>query len=168
MEEENKTEGYGKRPLWQWLVLCVVVAVVIYGLIYYFVLAKKSYNYTVSSSNPPSSMQSARTTTAMQKFSDSSDFQYAYKIFPGTLSTESKQAMAGFAMTTKSMPDGSSQVTLTAQKPEYTSQQYTVKSDYTLYFIERMPADDNPQEDSDQNHHDDTAILVDPQGYIAQ
>ena len=104
----------------------------------------------------------------MQKFSDSSDFQYAYKIFPGALSSESKQAMAGFAMTTKTLPDNSTQVTLTAQKPEYKSQQYTVKSGYTLYFIERNLKDDNPEEDSDANLHDDTAILVDPQGNIAQ
>ncbi len=45
MDEENKkTEGYGKRPLWQWLLLYAVVAVVVYGLFYYFVLAKNNGN----------------------------------------------------------------------------------------------------------------------------
>lgn len=43
MDEENKeTQGYGKRPLWQWFMLYAVIAVVAYGLIYYFVLAKNS------------------------------------------------------------------------------------------------------------------------------
>jgi plastocyanin len=47
--EEEKKEGYSKRPLWQWLVLYAVVAIIVYGLIYYFVLAKKggnTYNQT--------------------------------------------------------------------------------------------------------------------------
>lgn len=44
MEEENKTSGYGKRPLWQWLLLYLVVGIVAYGLVYYFVLAKNSNN----------------------------------------------------------------------------------------------------------------------------
>lgn len=33
--------GYNKRPLWQWVVIYLVVAAVVYGLIYYFFLAKK-------------------------------------------------------------------------------------------------------------------------------
>ena len=45
MEEtkiESKTEGgYGKRPLWQWVLIYVVIGAVIYGLIYYFVFANK-------------------------------------------------------------------------------------------------------------------------------
>lgn len=32
--------GYTKRPFWQWIALYAVVAVVGYGLLYYFVLAK--------------------------------------------------------------------------------------------------------------------------------
>jgi hypothetical protein len=31
-------QGYGKRPMWQWVVMYLVVAVVVYGLIYYFFL----------------------------------------------------------------------------------------------------------------------------------
>lgn len=39
-EKQNDTstnkpaKGYGKRPMWQWVVLYVVVAVVVYFLIY--------------------------------------------------------------------------------------------------------------------------------------
>lgn len=40
MEPEEKStdkkpsKGYGKRPVWQWVVIYLVVAVVVYGLIY--------------------------------------------------------------------------------------------------------------------------------------
>src|SRR3989304_9724785 len=48
-KEGDSNYGYGKRPLWQWILICVVVGLIIYGLIYYFVLAKKGrYNYSAS------------------------------------------------------------------------------------------------------------------------
>lgn len=57
-EYTNKSSGYGKRPLWQWIVLYVVIAIVVYGLIYYFVSAKKgSYNYNYASSSDQQSAQ---------------------------------------------------------------------------------------------------------------
>lgn len=167
MAEEEKQYGYGKRPLWQWLVLYAVIAVVIYGGVY-FVLVKHQSGYSVSPSYSAKPTVAAKPTVMKQKFSDSQYFQYGYKIFPGAISDQSKQAMDGFAMTTKVMPDGSTQIVLTAQKQGYTSQQYVVKPGYSLYFIERNLKDDNPQTDSDATLHDDTAILVDPQGYIAQ
>ncbi len=39
MEEGSPqpSSGYGKRPMWQWVVLYVVIAAIVYGLIYYFV-----------------------------------------------------------------------------------------------------------------------------------
>lgn len=33
-------KGYGKRPVWQWVLIYLVVGAIVYGLIYYFVLAK--------------------------------------------------------------------------------------------------------------------------------
>jgi hypothetical protein len=39
--------GYAKRPLWQWVLLYLVIGGVAYGLVYYFVLAKNGgYNYS--------------------------------------------------------------------------------------------------------------------------
>lgn len=40
MEETPQGSRYGKRPVWQWLILYIVLAAVIYGLIYYFVFSK--------------------------------------------------------------------------------------------------------------------------------
>lgn len=33
-EEQKPAKGYGKRPMWQWVLIYVVVAIVVYGLIY--------------------------------------------------------------------------------------------------------------------------------------
>ncbi len=41
MDNQN-TGNYGKRPLWQWVLIYVVVGAVIYGLLYYFVLGKRT------------------------------------------------------------------------------------------------------------------------------
>jgi plastocyanin len=65
--EEDKKSAYGKRPLWQWIVLYVVVAIVIYGLVYYFVLAKKGGGYNNSAAVPytaPTTTQSTPSQTA--------------------------------------------------------------------------------------------------------
>jgi hypothetical protein len=166
--EEEKKDGYGKRPIWQWVILYVVIGIVIYTAVYYFISAKHQAGASMSSSatvNPP---VAAQPTTAMQKFSDSQYFQYGYKIFPGDVSTEAKQAMAGFAFTTKVMSDGSTQITLTSQNQFYKTQQYVVKPGNSLYFIETNLKDDDAEKDTDSMYRDDTAILVDPQGYIVQ
>jgi len=45
MSDEQKTpqkKGYGKRPVWQWILLYVVVAIVVYGLIYLVFIHKGS------------------------------------------------------------------------------------------------------------------------------
>lgn len=43
MEEKS---GYGKRPLWQWIVIYLVIGGIVYAAIYYFVFTKKGgYGY---------------------------------------------------------------------------------------------------------------------------
>jgi flagellar basal body-associated protein FliL len=32
---QKSKKGYGKRPLWQWIALYVVVGAIVYGIIYY-------------------------------------------------------------------------------------------------------------------------------------
>ncbi len=64
MDEEKSgggyASGYGKRPLWQWILLYVVIGGALYGLVYYFVFAGSGYNYSAppqsdSTSQPSSS-----------------------------------------------------------------------------------------------------------------
>ena len=35
-DQQQPKKGYGKRPIWQWAVIYVVVATIVYGLVYYF------------------------------------------------------------------------------------------------------------------------------------
>lgn len=45
VDEQNKqVSSYSKRPLWQWILLYVAVGAFVYGLVYYFIFAKKGYN----------------------------------------------------------------------------------------------------------------------------
>lgn len=50
-------DAYSKRPLWQWIIIYLVIGVVVYGAIYYFYLAKK----TGYSSTPALAPNEART-----------------------------------------------------------------------------------------------------------
>lgn len=32
--KQGTTKGYGKRPAWQWVVIYLIIAVIVYGLVY--------------------------------------------------------------------------------------------------------------------------------------
>lgn len=57
-ETSEQKSAYGKRPLWQWIALYVVIGAIIYGAFYYFILAKKG-----SSPSPYSNPSSSQTNT---------------------------------------------------------------------------------------------------------
>ncbi len=44
MDEEERQDqrrgGYNKRPLWQWIIIYLIIGAIIYGLIYYFIIAR--------------------------------------------------------------------------------------------------------------------------------
>lgn len=57
-DTEQKNYGYGKKPLWQWVVIYLVVGGIIYALVYYLFLAKKrGYSYNNSYVTPTNAMQ---------------------------------------------------------------------------------------------------------------
>lgn len=58
VDTEEKNYGYGKKPLWQWVLIYVVVGGIIYAAVYYFYFAKKGYNYNQNSPMYPT--QSAK------------------------------------------------------------------------------------------------------------
>jgi hypothetical protein len=37
---QKSNKGYGKRPVWQWVLIYVVIAIVVYGLIYLIFIHK--------------------------------------------------------------------------------------------------------------------------------
>jgi plastocyanin len=60
-EENQEAINYAKRPLWHWLLLYAAVAVVLYGLFYYFVLAKNSNSNQVGNYQQSASPTTAQT-----------------------------------------------------------------------------------------------------------
>lgn len=56
--------GYGgKRPVWQWVVIYLVIAAIVYAVIYYVVIAKKGgYQSTNANYQYPSTQQNSSVT----------------------------------------------------------------------------------------------------------
>jgi len=158
--EENETQNssFAKKTTWRWMVFYLMAVVILYGA-YYFLLTPKSENI-----NPGIPEK----TQALQKFSESELAQFAYQIYPGILSEESRKAITGFNMVTSILDDGSAKIKLTATNPEHKNQEIVVKPGQILYFIEKNPGDDSEVEDFDRNAADDFTVLVDPEGNIAQ
>ena len=53
MQDEQKTpespkskKGYGKKPMWQWIVIYIVVAIVVYAIIYFAFIHKSGTSGT--------------------------------------------------------------------------------------------------------------------------
>lgn len=76
MADEMQQEGTGsaKRPIWQWVVLYLFIGLVLYGLLYYFVLGRKSASTTQTAVQPtptaaPATPTSAATPSASAKIS---------------------------------------------------------------------------------------------------
>lgn len=66
-EEEKKT-SYGKRPLWQWILIYLVVGVILYALVYFFYISKRGgYN-----SNSQNTQQYSQPTDSMDNSSSDS------------------------------------------------------------------------------------------------
>lgn len=62
MAEVPGQKSYGKRPIWQWILIYVVIGAVLYGAFYYFVLAKKGgYNAPASKTTNQTSSQTNTT-----------------------------------------------------------------------------------------------------------
>ena len=94
------------------------------------------------------------------------DFKNAYEIFPGPITAESKTAMAGFAIKSTLNTDGSTLIELSSTNPEYKNQRYTVKPGQKLYFIEKFAGEDSEKENTDTGLRDDSAIVVDVDGFV--
>jgi hypothetical protein len=142
------------------IAVIMILLVIVIGMMVYNGSAKKEQ----SGSNNNSAAPISQNNTGPQLFSSSPMSQYAYLISSPTYDANTEQALSGFKVTKSTLADGSIQVTLNAQNPEYKTQTYTVKAGEKLYFIEKTLRDDNGTEDKFLG--DDTAVLVDASGYI--
>ena len=108
------------------------------------------------------------TPPVVQKISDSADWPFAYLISedPATFDVKTKEALAGFTVTSATLPDGSKVIKLKATEPQYQDQSYTLKTGQKLYFIEKFLQDDvNGQE---KNMGDDKVVVTESDGTIVQ
>lgn len=164
MEETQNSSNNSKKSLSPVLLFGVLALVLIAGgFVYVFVSGKPN-----SSKTEEKQETQVAPTQNKQKFVDTDEGKNAFKIFPGELSADAKNALVGFDLKTKVLADGSTEVTLVAKKQEYTTQTLTVKQGESVYFIEKFGLDDNKSEDADKNLNDDSAVVVDSQGYLVK
>lgn len=140
----------------------IIVLVVIIGA--WAVISSTKHNSSNLGLNNNNSTITDNTTIAKQLFSSSPLSQNAFLISTPTYDANTKNALIGFNVTQKPLADGSNEITLNSQNTEYKTQVYTVKPGEKLYFIESFSADDNGN--TDRNLKDDTAVIVDADGYI--
>lgn len=55
MAQAGQSGGYGKRPMWQWVLLYIVIGAIVYGLIYYFAAGRGGGYGSESNTTPPAS-----------------------------------------------------------------------------------------------------------------
>lgn len=118
-------------------------------------------------SSSGSTASSSAATASGTKLSDEPYANSAYEIDPNNMSAAAKQATQGFNISSQTLANGDTKITLAANgNPEYHTQAYELKSGQKLYFIEQNPGDDQP--DHDAFAGDDTAVVVDQNGYVVQ
>lgn len=43
-QKQKPSNGYGKRPIWFWIVVYIIIGAIVYGLIYLFIVNMGGYN----------------------------------------------------------------------------------------------------------------------------
>jgi hypothetical protein len=174
MEEvkEEKKEVTTKSSNMAIYFVFVIVLLIVAGGAYMYgkhsvkpvVLSAKTSGQADFQSPPPSGLPNMKG----QKFSDTSLYDQAVQIYPGTISESAKAILTGWNLKTTNLPNGSVQADLIPVGSEATEgdtmHSFTVKPGYKLYFVDLNPSDDKPG--MDVNTHDDLGILVDGNGII--
>lgn len=89
MENDQTDSNYGKRPIWQWIVIYLVIALFVYGVIYYFIVAPKggvSYNSGNTQQAPVASQQNSPTSPVPA--AENSVLISNFKFSPATLTVK--------------------------------------------------------------------------------
>lgn len=141
-------------------IIILIIVLIIIGGVWAITSSSKKSSASVNASSV------ATDSNKPQLFSSLPLSKSAYLISGPTIDANTKTALTGFNMTKKVLADGSTEITLNSTNPEYKNQIYTVKPGQKLYFIETVLGDDSNNED--RNLGDDTAVLVDANGYIVQ
>ncbi len=68
---DNQNTSYGTRPLWQWVLIYVIIGAVIYGLVYYFILSKRGgTGYNPVSTTPVATTEASPATSSASEISE--------------------------------------------------------------------------------------------------
>ncbi len=158
------------------IVFPIVVLVVTVGGIFFFLSPGSKHQLSSSApaaspsglgqNSPSPASSNTQRTNKGAKFADTPLSKYAYLVSGDTLDASATRALSGFQLTKDTLPDGSKKITLQAKKSEYHTQTYALKPGEQLYFIETSFGDD--ASDEDYNLSDDTAVVVDANGYAVQ
>jgi hypothetical protein len=96
-------------------------------------------------------------------FSQTSYFSSSYQIYPGPLSSQARQAMEGFNLTSTPLQIGAANVTVTLIGTAHHFSKIIPKN-YKLYIIELNPGDEGTEQVSVMQ--DDGFVVVDSNGYV--
>lgn len=146
------------------IVLLAIVGGFILGT-HHGAAASLSSTSTISSKASGASSSNQMTTNSSKVlFSNTQYAQYAYLIYPGQMTQQAQSAFSGFNLTTSSLQNGSTNLTITLIGSNQ-AQSISLKPNYKLYIIETSFGDDGFHFDSSLG--DDGFVVVDPNGYVA-
>lgn len=129
------------------------------------VIRYRNRAHAVAAATPVASQRPAPMfLTRGMKLADSPLMKYAYLIAPGTPDAAAKQALNGFDIDAQTQKDGTVTVKLTPHDSDDQNQQYVLKPNQKLYFIEQTPLDD--KDNTDSNLRDDYGVIVDANGIV--
>lgn len=118
----------------------------------------------------PNIRPSGPTSLKGQQFSNTEFANSAVQIYPGPVDKSAQAVMSGWKLSTKSLPDGTTQVSLIPVESELTEgdtqHTFVLKTGDKLYFDDINPGDDTPGGGTDNNKNDDMGIVVDANGII--
>ncbi|HXQ19003.1 MAG TPA: hypothetical protein VN781_05185 [Acidimicrobiales bacterium] len=122
-----------------------------------------------SSHHPAAPTTTAPTGSTPQKLgpllSSTQYASYAYQVYPGTVSSQTHAALAGFAVSV--VPNGTGTVKLSVKANNSPSAQTkTYPASDRVYFIESTFGDDSG--DADYNFGDDGVLITNAQGRIVE
>lgn len=167
MEEEEKIWGYKKKTLTTGLMVLVVAGGMFYVGAKYEKNKLSKLGLLKNGTEQVSTKKAKTPVVVAVKFADQEYAKVAYLVSgDAPLSADAKTALAGFVMTKKTLADGTTEISLKAQKPEYHDQKYVLKTGEQLYFIDKFLQDD--KNGAEANIGDDTGVVVDSLGNVVQ
>lgn len=157
-QKKEKKDGQKMSPM---VIFGIIVAAVVI-IIALFIIFSPHGNYNQAPKTQPTPSGSS----AQTLFSSTPYYKFAHLISTSNLSSAAKVALTGFKMSSTKNSNGS--VSYVLARSGYPNLTYTVEPGDKLYMIDVYPTDDHTVTDTDYVPKDDTAVVVNAQGYVVQ